>query len=374
MLSIFTNLIILALFSYLVGFFVLKLVLRFAKKFGILDRPHLYKTEAGRKPVPYGIGIAIVSTLLIVAPIIPYLFEISPALEKKLYIVLSLSAIIGIISALDDLDTIGKSRISVPPIFRLFMQIGVGLIIGITSIKINYISNLFGGILRLDEFFFEFEIFGKLFTIYYIPLIITIFWYVLVFNSINFSDGIPGLTGGFSLISFVILGFLALKLSLTDTTEAAVENSQFILIFVMILLPITALVTYHDIHRSGIMGDSGTILLAFFIATLAIVAGGKIATAMSVIGIYLIDLIYVVGVRIMQGKNPMKGDQTHHLHFRLLELGFTHANIRNIIYILAASFGIAAIFLDTKGKIILFIFIAIITLFMTKILSIVKKK
>lgn len=32
-------------------------------------------------------------------------------------------------------------------------------------------------------------------TIYYIPLFITIFWYVLVFNSVNFSDGVPGLTG-----------------------------------------------------------------------------------------------------------------------------------------------------------------------------------
>jgi hypothetical protein len=74
------------------------------------------------------------------------------------------------------------------------------------------------------------------------------------------------------LISFIILGFLALKLYLTDTTEAAVENSQFILMFVMILIPITALVTYRDIERTGIMGDSGTIILAFFIATLAIVA------------------------------------------------------------------------------------------------------
>lgn len=93
---------------------------------------------------------------------------------------------------------------------------------------------------------------------------------------------------------------------MTDVTEAAQENSQFILILIMILIPVTALVTYHDIHRSGIMGDSGTIILAFFIATLAIVAGGKIATAMSVIGIYLIDFIYVIGIRIMQGKNPMK--------------------------------------------------------------------
>jgi UDP-N-acetylmuramyl pentapeptide phosphotransferase/UDP-N-acetylglucosamine-1-phosphate transferase len=73
-----------------------------------------------------------------------------------------------------------------------------------------------------------------------------------------------------------------------------------------LLVPVTLIVTYHDIYRTGIMGDSGTIILAFFIATLAIIAGGKIATAMSVIGIYLIDFIYVIAARIMKLQNPMK--------------------------------------------------------------------
>jgi UDP-N-acetylmuramyl pentapeptide phosphotransferase/UDP-N-acetylglucosamine-1-phosphate transferase len=92
--SIFTNLLVLAFISLLVGFSVLKVLIKLAKRYDILDRPHLYKTEAGRNPVPYGIGIAIISTLLITAPVIPFLFEISPTLEKKLYIVLILSAII----------------------------------------------------------------------------------------------------------------------------------------------------------------------------------------------------------------------------------------------------------------------------------------
>jgi hypothetical protein len=73
-------------------------------------------------------------------------------------------------------------------------------------------------------------------------------------------------------VSFIILGGLAIKLYLTDITEASQENSQFILIFLAILIPITALITRMDIARTGIMGDSGTILLAFMIATLAIVA------------------------------------------------------------------------------------------------------
>lgn len=173
-------------------------------------------------------------------------------------------------------------------------------------------------------------------------------WYVLVFNSVNFSDGIPGLTGGFSLITFIILAFLALKLYLIDDTIASQENSQFILILLSILIPVTFFVTRQDIARSGIMGDSGTIILAFMIATIAIIAGGKIATAMSVLGIYLIDFVYVIFARILSGQNPMKGDQTHHLHYRLLDLGFSQGSIRNIIYFLAAFFGITAIFLDGK--------------------------
>lgn len=54
------------------------------------------------------------------------------------------------------------------------------------------------------------------------------------------------------------------------------------------------------------MGDSGTIMLAFLLATFAIVAGGKIATAVAVLGIYLIDLVYVVTTRILKGQNPLK--------------------------------------------------------------------
>ena len=54
------------------------------------------------------------------------------------------------------------------------------------------------------------------------------------------------------------------------------------------------------------MGDSGTIMLAFLLATLAIIGGGKIATALSVLGIYVIDFVYVVTTRILAGKNPMK--------------------------------------------------------------------
>jgi UDP-GlcNAc:undecaprenyl-phosphate/decaprenyl-phosphate GlcNAc-1-phosphate transferase len=208
--------------------------------------------------------------------------------------------VIALISAIDDLDTIGKSRFKVSPILRLLMQIGVGAIIGLTSIKISYMSSVFGGIIPLDEWFWNIQLWGADVTIYWIPLIVTIFWYVVVFNSVNFSDGVPGLTGGFALITFVTLAGLALKLYLTDTTIPAQENSRFLLMIIAVIIPITYALTRADISRRVIMGDSGTIMLGFFIATLAIIGGGKIATAISVLGLYLIDFVYVITARLLK--------------------------------------------------------------------------
>lgn len=114
------------------------------------------------------------------------------------------------------------------------------------------------------------------------------------------------MTGGFALISFITLGFLAIKLFSNDISSANLENSRFILTLLMVLIPATFFLTRADISRKVIMGDTGTLTLAFFIATLAIIAGGKIATTVSVLGVYIIDAIYVIMVRLGRGQNPMK--------------------------------------------------------------------
>lgn len=342
------------------------------RRLHLLDRPHLYKSEKGRKPAPYSVGIVIFLVLLLLSPLVYIFGDFSPLLEKRFTIVLIIGALISAISWIDDIDTIGKSPVKVPPIIRLSMQIFVGLIIGLTSIKIAYVSNIFWGILPIDTFFVQFSLFENIITVYPFPLLITIFWYVLIFNAVNFSDGVPGITGGFAFISFCILGILAIKLYITDTTPASQENSRFILTLIAMILPITFFLTRADISREVIMGDTGTIMLAFLIATLAIIAGGKIATTISVLGIYLIDLIYVVISRIRRGQNPMKWDQDSHLHFRLLEIGLSKPQVRLVIYFLATVFGLSAIFLTTNGKILLFIIITGITIFLTEILEVIK--
>ena len=164
--------------------------------------------------------------------------------------IVGLTALIGLVSFLDDLDTIKQSRFHVPPMVRLGLQILVGIVIGITSIKITYISGIFGDIMRLDEHYIQLSVLGNLYNIYYIPLLITVCWYVLVFNSVNFSDGIPGLTGSFSLVSFIIMAGLALKLYLVDQNYYVQENSKFLLTLMAIVIPTTFLMTRLDTKRS----------------------------------------------------------------------------------------------------------------------------
>lgn len=367
---IFFQLIILLILSIILAPIILRGVTFYLQKFWLLDRPYLYKSEEWRTPAPYGAGICIIIMLALLTPLILLFWDFSPLLEKRLVIVLLIGIMISIVSFVDDMDTIGKGTIRVPPIIRLMMQIAVWTIIGLTSIKIAYISWIFWGIVDLSAFstiIWDYQI-------YYIPLIVTILWYVLVFNSVNFSDGVPWLTGGFALISFVILGILAIKLLITDETIASQENSRFLLTILAVIIPITYFLTRADISRRVIMGDSWTIMLGFLIATLAIIGWGKIATTLSVLGIYVIDFVYVVTTRLSSGKNPMKWDQSSHLHYRLMELGLTQREIRTIVYTLTAIFWISAIILSGAGKIILLIVISVITVFLTEILSHVKKK
>ena len=60
-------------------------------------------------------------------------------------------------------------------------------VIGLAFVKTGYLSTLFGGLINLNMMsleFFDYKIF-------LVPIIFTVVWYVTIFNSLNWSDGIP---------------------------------------------------------------------------------------------------------------------------------------------------------------------------------------
>lgn len=338
--------------SLLLSFVFIELFKRFFKKINILDNPKKYWKK--REPVPYSMGVI----FFIVFFIVSYFFVEH---NSKLYLIWIFWLIITIISFFDDL-------FDVNPKIRLMVQITIGAIIWITSIKIGYISNIFGGIADLQTHSF---IIGWL-EIYTIPLLFTIMWYVFIFNSLNWTDWIPWNTSWISAISFFIIFLLWLILFYRDNYEWGIENAIFIMTMAICIVWIVIPFWFYDVKERVLMWDSGTMFLWFMLATLAIISGWKIATVLVVFGIYSVDAVYVLLRRILNKKSPLKKDFTH-LHHRLLDKGLSNKQILTLIYSLSFFFWITALFLDKVWKIIVFCIIIFVVVFINSIIWEIKK-
>ncbi len=331
------------------------LIIAFSKAFfhfDIVDNPKKYWKK--RKPIPYSMGVVFFLSFFCLS-----FFFVD--YSYKLLLIWLFWGIITLVSFFDDMIFLSAKA-------RLLLQITIGATIGITSIKIGYVSNIFWGIIELETFH---VLIGQT-EIFLIPLFFTIIWYVFVFNALNWSDGIQGNTSGLSLICFFVIFLLWLKLYLTDTYFWGQENAQFIMQMSSILVGILLPFFYFDYKEKILMWDSGTMFLGFMLATLAIISWGKVATVLAVFGIYAVDAVYVIFRRLMHGKNPLSWDFTH-LHHRLADIGLSRNQILVLVFLLSFFFWITALFLDKTGKIIVFIIITFFVVFLSYIWEKVKK-
>lgn len=321
-------------------------------KWKILDNPQKYGKK--RSPVPYSMGVVFFLSFFVLS----FLF-LDPQL--KLYLLWFFGGLITLVSFIDD-------RVNLSPKIRLLIQILIGMVIGVSAIKIGYVSNIFWGVIDLDAFFVQ--ILG--YKIYLISLFFTVVWYVFIFNSLNWTDGIPGNTSGISLLSFFVLFLLWCKLYLNDDYIGGKENALFIMSLSTILVSILIPFWFFDVKEKILMGDSGTMFLGFMLASLAIISGGKVATVLAVFWIYAVDAFYVIAHRLKNKKNPLNGDTTH-LHHRLLKTGLTSFQVLGIIYFFSFVFWISSLFLDTEGKIFLFLGIILFVVHIEKLVYFFKK-
>jgi UDP-N-acetylmuramyl pentapeptide phosphotransferase/UDP-N-acetylglucosamine-1-phosphate transferase len=70
------------------------------------------------------------------------------------------------------------------------------------------------------------------------------------------------------------------------------------------------------------MGDAGSMFLGFMLGILSILGGGKLATALLIMGFPVLDAIFVIFMRLLRGTSPFHGDLSH-FHHRLLRVGLS---------------------------------------------------
>ena len=215
------------------------------------------------------------------------------------------------------------------PIIAVLIVILSGIGVGIKEI-----SNPFGAPIS-----FDFGMWGIPFS----GIFVFIFIMGMIYTT-KFLDGMDGLASGISLIA----GFTLFLLSLTPRINQSITASLSIIFCGAVL----GFLIYNFNPASIFLGEGGSEYLGFMLGVLSVLLGGKIATAILVMGIPILDVLWVIVRRVWFGVSPFKADRQH-LHFRLLDIGFTQKQSVLLLYVISGGFGIVAVFLQSMGKLIL---------------------
>ena len=100
-----------------------------------------------------------------------------------------------------------------------------------------------------------------------------------------------------------------------------------------------------------LMGDSGSHFLGLGLAVLSIIGGAKVALALMVMGLPIVNIVVVIINRVRHGQRPWHYDSTH-LHDRLRIAGLSPRQICYVFYGLTTIFGILALYLFHVYKLI----------------------
>lgn len=322
-----------AISAFMLTVLVILIALKVFPKLGLMDKPEKYGLK--RKPIPYPGGILLYLVFLVLA-----LMFFDPTM--KLLGLLAGGGFLVLVSFIDD-------RVGLPTSFRIFVQIAVGVIMVASGIGIETITNPFGGYLDLTQIKLTLSLGSISHTVVLFSALFTIAWIVLLVNTMNWLDGIPGLVSGITVLASLTLFFL----SISDVVVDGKEIATMAIIVAMIAFAFWIF----DFHPPKILlGDSGSMFFGFLIAMLAIFSGGKIATAFLILGFAILDALYVIVHRIFSKRAPWKGGEWDkyrkavHLHHRMLQFGFSERQVLVAIYILSAIFGVTALFVGTRGK------------------------
>ena len=100
--------------------------------------------------------------------------------------------------------------------------------------------------------------------------------------------------------------------------------------------------------------------LGYTLAVLSILGTAKVAVALLVLGVPIIDTFWIIVRRLRTGRSPFSPDRGH-IHHRLLDLGLSHMQTVLLIYGICAS--LAALSLVLSGRSQLYAFGGMIFVF-----------
>ena len=311
------------------------LVRRVAIRLDNIDRPdHRRVNDA---PIPRGGGVAVAIAFLLVAIVGIAINTQTRAVQVPLALqpshlvaLLAGGAIATLLGVLDDTFQL-RAR------WQLLGQLVIAALAVAAGILVTDLNNPFGpGSIELS-----------------LPFAIgfSMLWIVGMINSINFIDGLDGLSSGIALIAAATLGLISL-------TTAVVEPFIGILCFAL-AGSLLGFLRWNFHPASIFIGTSGVMFVGYTLAVLSILGTAKVAVALLVLGVPILDTFWIIVRRLSSGHSPFTPDRGH-IHHRLLDLGLSHSQTVLVIYAICIGLAVLSLVLSGTGQVYAFLGLAVL--------------
>ncbi|EKD46170.1 MAG: hypothetical protein ACD_68C00123G0005 [uncultured bacterium] len=336
-------------------------VIKLAKFWKVYDQPN-QERKIHQQNIPLLGGLAIYLTFAAVAVALGFgldkLFG-GYLLVKHLLSLLLGGSIIMLGGFLDD-----KYRLK--PHQQFIWPLIASLVIVAGGIGVSYLRNPFGSAIQLDNW--NFKLFEWQENPYKITLwsdLFTIAWLLGMSYTTKFLDGLDGLVAGITGIASLFLFTLSLSSEVNQP-----ETALLLIIFAGASLGFL----FFNFNPAKIfLGEGGSIFMGFALGVLAIISGGKVATALLLLGIPILDAAWVISQRLYKGRKVTEADQRH-LHFQLLSLGLTVKQTVILLYAITAIFGALALASETTGKVWLLSALVLLMIVIAAVVLKIKKR
>jgi len=169
----------------------------------------------------------------------------------------------------------------------------------------------------------------------YVPL--TILWMMGMMNTVNWLDGLDGLAAGVGAILCLVLAI----------HMRSVGQPSVALLPLALLGALAGFLPYNVAPARIFLGSAGAFLLGYALGGLGLIAGGRVATALMVMGLPVVDVAWQIFDRVRHHRSPGQADRGH-LHFRLLDLGLSQRAIVLLYWGFCALFGVLALTVSSR--------------------------
>lgn len=273
-------------------------------------------------------------------PLLGGLSVIIPIFLGSLLLLKITPAVIPIIASLLLITIVGvlDDKFSIPAKIQLLIHIIAGLIIAVSTIDLSYMTNPFGGTFNLNIHTYSYTLFGIPASFVFPGDILVIPWIILCINAIKWVGGSDGLMETNSIIAFIMLFVLGIR------------NQSVIMIVISLLATgsLMGFLIYNFPPAKIFTGSTGKTFFGFLLGVLALVDGAKMATAIIILSVPIIDALVVLIHRMIKYKPKnifelMKINDTTHLHHQLMDLGLKARQILFIEGALSLFFGMIAV-------------------------------